>query len=70
MLLRVVGSCSTVCIPLQQGGKTRNIISATMLGVVVPSKARKFGMGFFGGLFLSPGILGGVVGSLKDFVGF
>ena len=32
--------------------------------------ARKFGMGFFGGLIFGPGIFLGFVGSPRDFFGF
>ena len=72
MLLRVVGSCSTVSIPLQQG---RNIVgAAAMLEVVFPGSETRLGIFwgiFFGlGIFFGGGGRGGVVGSLKDFVGF
>ena len=70
MLLRAVGSCSTVSIPLQQG---RNIVgTAAMLGVVFPGS--ETWLGIFWGIFFGLGILTGGggrgVGSLKDFVGF
>ena len=70
MLLRVVGSCSTVSIPLQQG---RNIVgAAAMLGVVFLGSETR--LGIFWGIFFGLGIFfwggGGVGEALRGLVGF
>ena len=48
VLLGVVAPFAYHC---NKDATTRNMVGATMLGVVVPSKARKFDMGVFGGYF-------------------
>ena len=73
-LLHVVACCwellrslHTTATRTQEHATLFNIVvGATMLAVVVPSNARKFGMGFFGGLlFFGLGIfLGGGGGGL------
>ena len=68
MLLGVVAPFAYHC--NKKDATTRNIFGATMFGVVVPTKARGDSAWDFGGLFFVVRILGGFLGSLKDFVGF